>query len=311
MSYVIGIDLGGTKIAAALATKNGKIISESFLPTPQTNGIDIYRTIKKAIENVSKPYPGKKVSALGFGLPGQIDLEKGIVLNAPNLKGWNGFKLLTKIKKDYPKTACFIDNDANAAALAESMFGAGKKYQNFVYLTVSTGIGSGIILNKKLYYGSHQTAGEVGHIIIESNLGLKSRNKGKFELLASGTGMVKNLKGSIPTSSSLYKLTGNKKLSARQIFDQAKKGDKFALKTVETNGIYLAAGLTSLVNILDPEAVIIGGGLAQNGKIFFDSLKKGFKYFELMTPDKKIKILPAKLKTHSGLYGAIALALQK
>ncbi|MBU0580057.1 MAG: ROK family protein, partial [Candidatus Margulisbacteria bacterium] len=150
--FIIGIDLGGTKIAGALANSNGKIIKDTFLPTPKTSAINIYHTILKVIKELKIYCKHKKIYGIGFAVPGQIDLEKGIVINAPNLKSWNGFSLVTQLKRDL-NLPIIIDNDANAAALAECLFGSGRKFNDFVYITVSTGIGSGIIINKKIFYG--------------------------------------------------------------------------------------------------------------------------------------------------------------
>ncbi|MFC1517502.1 ROK family protein [Candidatus Margulisiibacteriota bacterium] len=308
--YIIGVDLGGTKIAVALATQQGKIIKDIFLPTPKTSANDIYKAIKKAIKKVQYPYNKSKISCIGFGIPGIYDLKKGKVINAPNLKLWNGFELLKKLKKDY-KIPIKLDNDANAAALAENLFGAGKKYHNFVYLTVSTGIGGGIIIHKQIYYGSHNTAGEIGHTIIETAKGMALKNSGTVENLASGTALSKIAAKKCKVSSYIYKLCHGKRnnIDAQLVFEAAKKGDKLAKSLIRENGEFLAATMVNIANILDPEVIIIGGGMANNGHPFFDSIKKGLKHFELMTTDKKIKILPAKLKKHSGLYGAIALAM--
>lgn len=310
--YIIGIDLGGTKIAGALATRNGKILKDVFIPTPGSSANAIYKSIIQLIKEVGFPHNKSKICCVGLGLPGIVDLKKGKVINAPNLKGWDGFPLASKIKNDL-KLPVSVDNDANAAALAESILGAGVKYRNFIYITVSTGIGAGIILDKKIYYGSHQTAGELGHTIIDINESLRIRKGGELEALASGTGLTNIAYQNHKVPSLLYKESKARKktLTAKLIFEAAKKGDGLAKKLVRDNGIYLAAGIANLANLFDPEAIIIGGGLANDWPMFSKAIKNGLKNFDLMTPSKKIKILPAKLKKHSGLYGALALAMEK
>jgi glucokinase len=308
--YIIGIDLGGTKIAGALATPNGKILKKIYRPTPKRSAGKVYQAIIDLFNDLRPHY--HRISALGLGVPGLVDIKKGTVINAPNLSGWNGFPLVKRLKKDL-LIPIIIDNDANAAALAENLLGTGKKYRNFVYITVSTGIGGGIILDKKLFYGSHQTAGEVGHTIIEATSGIRTKDQGKLEVLASGTGLARTAAREMRPSSLIYQLSQGKKarVSAKLVFAAAKKGDRLAKKLILENGRYLAAGIVNLANILDPEAIIIGGGLADAGKPFFDSIQKGLKNFEIMTPARTIKVLPAKLRKDSGLHGAIALAIQK
>ncbi len=310
--YIIGIDVGGTKIAAGVTTMTGKLLQEVFLPTPRNSAEAIYQSIRTCINDFLAVYPIDDVAGIGLGLPGIVDIKKGIILNAPNLKIWNGFPIVKRLKKDIPLPS-IIDNDANAAALAESIFGAGKRYRNFIYITVSTGIGGGIILDKKLYYGSHLTAGEVGHAIIEATHGVRLKNMGKLETLASGTGLAAKAKELFDTASPLARICNNdpEQITAARIYQAAKKNDRIAQALITEQGMHLAAGIVSLVNILDPEAIIIGGGVAHNGRPFFDAIKKGLTHFELMTPNKKIMLLPAKLKKHVGLFGAAALIMQK
>jgi glucokinase len=307
----IGIDLGGTKIAAALADKKGLILEKI---TEQTIRTDHPRDILKQLTGIIKKLSlgsSKKIKKVGIGLPGQID-EKGKIFNVPNIPALKNVYFVKELKKLCPQNYV-LENDANAAALAELKFGSGKKYEDFIYLTISTGIGAGIILNKKIYRGVHGAAGEVGHTIILPNSQLKCGcgNKGCWETLGSGTALINMAKAKILNKektlitelvkNDLGKITGN------IIKEAAEKGDELAKELFTVNAFYNAVGITNLVNIFDPKAIIIGGGLSFNGKYFFEPLTKCLKIFKLLNSKNSIKILKAGCQKDSGLLGALAL----
>lgn len=307
----IGIDLGGTKIAAALANKKGQIIEKLTEPTIQsTDPNEILKQLASIIKRLSVNYP-KKVKKVGIGLPGQID-EKGKIFNVPNIPALKNIYFVKELKKLSPQNYV-LENDANAAALAELKFGSGKKFKDFIYLTISTGIGAGIILNGELYRGPHGSAGEVGHMIILPNSQLKCGcgNKGCWETLGSGTALINMAKAKIlsKTNTLITELVNNDltKLSGRIIKEAAEKGDELAKELFNVNAYYNAVGITNLVNIFDPEAIIIGGGLSFNGKYFFEPLNWCLRMFKLLNSQNKIKIVKAGCKKDSGLLGALAL----
>jgi glucokinase len=289
---IIGIDLGGTKIGGVLATPSGKVLMDVHIPTEAKKGKkQVIENIKKAIRMLIRSHK-VKIKAIGIGAPGPILYEKGIVIEAPNLPGWKRVNLRKILKKEF-KVPVFVDNDANCAALAEAWFGAGKFAKHFIYMTVSTGIGGGIIIDKRIYRGAIGSAGEFGHMIVDPN-GPKCGcgNFGCLEALASG--------------SALRKKTG---MDAISLELAARQGDKKAQQAIQEIGHYLAIGIANLVNAFNPERVIIGGGLSNMKELLFAPIKKDFKKYALTLPAKSVRIVRAKLGTKAGVLGAVALCL--
>jgi glucokinase len=289
---IIGLDLGGTKIAAAAATPAGRIVSEIIVPTEAGKGHEqVIKNIIKAIDTLARSKKSQ-VGCIGIGVPGPIDFKTGVVIDPPNLPGWKKVNLKKILQKRF-KVPVQVDNDANCAALGEALFGAGKKAKDFLYITVSTGIGGGIIINRQIYRGVNGSAGEFGHMIIDPR-GYKCGcgNRGDLEAMASGT--------SIKTRSGE---------DAMAIHIRAQQGDKKALKVIEETGKYLGIGIANLVNIFNPEMVVVGGGLSNLGEMLLKPARQEFKKHALKLPAKSVKIVRAELRDKSGLYGAIALCL--
>lgn len=289
--YIIGIDLGGTKISAAMADRNGRIIEQITVPTEAGRGkkhvIDMISSLVDALYRGTGKSP-RDVKCLGIGAPGPVIAEKGLVIDPPNLPGWKKVPLRAILEKRLKKKV-ILENDANCAALAELKFGAGKAFNSFLYVTVSTGIGGGIVIDKKLFRGSSGGAGEIGHTVIDIN-GPKCTcgRRGHLEGMAAGPAILKR-SGMRPEA----------------LHERALKGDKKALKEIRYNGYLIGIGFANAANILDPEAIIVGGGLSNFGKLLFDPIRKTVKENALVS----VKIVPAKLKSNVGVMGAIALCL--
>lgn len=292
LNMIIGIDLGGTKIAGALVTPSGKVLMDVQIPTEAKKGKKVViNNIKKAIDTLIQSHK-VKIKAIGIGAPGPILYEKGIVVEAPNLPGWKRVNLRNILKQHY-KVPVFVDNDANCAALAEAWFGAGKFVDHFVYLTISTGIGGGIIINKKLYRGVTGSAGELGHMVIDIKGPKCGCGKyGHFEALASGT--------------AIKRITGMDAIGAHLA---AHQGDKKVKQALKEAAHYLAIGLANLTNIFNPELIVIGGGLSNMWQHLVLPAKKEFRRYALIQPAKAVKIVRAKLKHDAGVLGAAALCL--
>lgn len=292
IEMVVGIDLGGTKIAGVLTSPSGKILMDVNIPTEAHKGKkQVINNIKKAIDMLMKSRK-VKLKAIGIGAPGPILYEKGIVFDAPNLPGWKRVNLKKVLEKEYD-VPVFVDNDANCAALAEAWFGAGKMAENFIYMTVSTGIGGGIIINKHIYRGRLGSAGEFGHMIIDSK-GPKCGcgNNGCLETLASGT--------------ALKRITGMEGIAVELA---ARQGNKEAKKAVQEIVHHLSIGIGNLVNIFNPELIVIGGGVSNMRELIFTPLRKEFKKHALNLPARSVKIVKAKLGDKAGMLGAAALCL--
>jgi len=309
--YAVGVDLGGTNIKIGLVSQGGKIINKLSIKTESRKGP------QKVIENIKTGvhallYKTKvHIDGFGIGCPGTVDPEKGTVENPPNLHGWGKVNLGRAISMEFEKDV-FLENDANAAAIGELIFGNGRKFNSFIMVTLGTGVGGGIIINKQLYRGEFSAAGEIGHITINYNgPQCKCGSYGCIEAYAGNQYLKERVRSELKKhpNSLLLKLIGNdySLVSPGKIQEAAEKGDEFSISVIEDLGIKLGAAFASLSNILDVSIYIIGGGISGFGKPLFDSIKKSLTA-RVMAPLKpRIKILPAKLKNDAGIKGASAL----
>ncbi len=290
-NFIAGIDLGGTKISSAVADAKGHILSVDTIPTLAYQGVDkvtdrMVLSLKNACKNAGIRFSG--IKCVGIGAPGPVDPITGYVKHPPNLKGWKKVNLKRIMMKKLGKRV-ILENDANCAASAELNFGAGRGFHTFIYVTISTGIGGGIVINNKLYAGASGSAGEIGHMTIDMN-GPKCPcgKRGHLEGLAAGPAIAKRAK-----------------MSPEQLGVLAKKGSRKALKEIERAGYIIGLGFSNLVNILDPEAIIVGGGLSNLGKPLFSSIKASLRKNALAP----VKVVPATLKKDVGVIGAVSLCL--
>ena len=308
MKYAIGIDLGGSHITAALVDQNGHIKARkkvSFDKAP--NGKQGLRLIKQSVSHLSSSISHLSLSGLGLACPGGVDAERGIVLaDSPNLIGWKGTKVKQELEKAL-KIPVFIDNDANLAAWGEKCWGAGKGARNLICLTLGTGVGGGIIIDNKIYRGSHFYAAEIGHLLIDPSGPICGCGQpGHLEALVSAPAIVQSYNAAMLKC---YNVKTLKHSNAKTIFDAARKGDKTALAVVNQTAQYLGLACASLINIFDPDMVVIGGGVAQAGEILFKPLRQIVKQSIMKHPYRKPLIVPAKLGEDAGLLGAAALVL--
>jgi glucokinase len=308
--FAIGIDLGGSHITAALVTQKGRIKAKkkiSFDKAP--NGKNGIRLIKQSVSHLSSSISHLSLSGLGLACPGSVDTERGIVLaDSPNLIGWKGTKVKQELEKSL-KIPVFIDNDANLAAWGEKCWGAGRKSKNLICLTLGTGVGGGIIINNRIYRGSHFYAAEIGHMSVDPNGQLCSCGQpGHLEALISAPAIVHSYNAAMLKC---YNVKTLKHSNAKTIFDAARKGDKTALAVVNQTARYLGIACVSLINIFDPEMVIIGGGVANAGDILFSPLRQQVKAGIMKHPYRRPQIVKAQLGEDAGLLGAVALAFTR
>jgi len=314
----LGIDLGGTKILTAVANTQGDMLSRDHSITPAKEGQEA--VVKSILESVGRALDQARISApdltaVGVGAPGLSNPETGILFTSPNLPGWKDVPLRDIIEKELGKKA-FLINDANAAAVGELYFGAGRGARNFIYITVSTGIGGGIIIDGKIYTGSIGTAGELGHMVISDEGPLcNCGNRGCWEVLASGTALAREarIKTKDGVTSSILQLAGGdlEKINAEVIHEAAQAGDSLANELIARTAYYLGVGLANLINIFNPEVIIIGGGLSNIGDMllkpaFEEAGRRAFK-----PAYQAVRFARAELGRNSGVLGAAAFALEK
>ncbi len=311
--YSIGVDLGGTKVKVGIVNKQGRIVQKVSVNTFAEKGPDkVIAQIKEGINLLLKTNK-KEIQGIGIGSPGTVSSKRGTVENPPNLPGWKKVHLGKIIQKEFALPT-FVENDANAAAIGELIYGAGKAHQSFIMVTLGTGVGGGIIYKGKLFKGEFGGAGEIGHITIDYN-GTKC-NCGSYGCLETYLGnkyVIKNVTTKLKKNktSLLYKLTEKnlKKITPKVIHEAYLLGDKFSLKIIENLGETLGYGLASVVNLFDIRTIIIGGGVAGFGKPLFNSVKKTIASRVLTPMRPHLKVKQAKLKNNAGIKGASSLVL--
>ena len=309
--YAIGVDLGGTSIKLGIVTSTGKLLKKIQIRTEAEKGQKkVIENIKSGIREISKNLE-YRVKGIGIGCPGVVTPGKGIVENPPNLPGWVKVNIGQIIQKEFNKKV-FVDNDANAAAIGELIFGSGKKYKSFIMITLGTGVGGGIVIDKKIYHGDYGAAGEIGHISIDYN-GPKCNcgSYGCIEAYAGNLYLRERVRIELKKhpESKMWELINNdlSKVSPRNVQSAAEAGDTFAKSIIEELGVNLGSAFTSLCNVLDISVFIIGGGIAGFGKPLFDAIKKTL-CVRVMAPIRpRVRVLPAKLKNDAGVKGASAL----
>ncbi|MCS7174530.1 ROK family glucokinase [Pseudothermotoga sp.] len=308
---VIGVDLGGTNYAVGLVDEDGKILARIEGETKVDEGPDaVVERLVDSILNLSKE---SSVSAVGIGSPGSIDHVTGTVKFSPNFPGWIDFPLAEKIEKR-TSLRVFVENDANAYALGERMFGVAKGLDHVVCLTLGTGIGGGVITHGILLRGSTGIGAELGHMNVLPNgpkCGCGSR--GCLEALASATAIRNFVREGFERhpESSLFKLKKPEFVTPKDVFDQAKLGDHFALQIFNTVVDALAVAIGSLVNIFNPQMVVIGGGMANAGDFLLDPVKERAKNYVLPTMVGTYKVELSRLGKDAGILGAASIVFER
>jgi glucokinase len=309
---VLGIDIGGTKLAAGIVETAGNILARGEVPTLAAEGPErvLNRLIRLAEDVLAAPsVSSHTIQRIGIGCAGPVDRQTGLILDPPNLPGWVRVPLVERMEKALGRPTV-LENDANAAALGELRYGAGKGASSLVYLTVSTGIGSGIILNRKIWHGVKDGAGEVGHMtLLPDGPICGCGNRGCLEALASGpsiarrarealaTGRPSRLRAAgVPTAVDVVRLAQEKDVVAAEVWDETVK--------------FLGLGVAAIVTILAPERVVIGGGVTQAGDFLFEPLRREVRRRVKLVAVESIPILPAALGPDVGILGAAAIALE-
>ncbi|MGL4655200.1 MAG: ROK family protein [Sarcina sp.] len=308
--YVIGIDLGGTKISTAIANMDGKVQSLFVVPTEAHLGEkQVIENIVTSIEKVIIETKSNldEILCIGIGSPGVLDLENGEILASPNLPFAN-FKIVSELKKSFD-IDIYLDNDANVATIGEYVLGAGKGKKNMVFVTVSTGVGGGAIVNGELYRGNTSNALEVGHMTIDTSGPICGcGNYGCLEALSSGTAIAKKanqaLLSKVETS-----LRNYEKVTSYEVFVEAKNGDAVANEIISSALNYLGIGIANIITMFDPAMVVIGGGVSNAGEEIFEKVREVVRRRNFKVMSDNCEIVHAKLGTDAGVLGAVSLAL--
>ncbi|MCL4328579.1 MAG: ROK family protein [Candidatus Thermoplasmatota archaeon] len=277
---ILGFDVGGTKISASIGEENGTIVQRTEVPTTDTmDGNEMTRTLVDLGSEVMRLAGIDLPDSVGITFAGFIDFRKGMVISSPNIPGIKNFPV-SSIVSDFFQSKVYLENDANAAAIAEHVFGSGIGKRDFVYVTLSTGIGAGIFANGKLLTGKNGLGGEVGHMKVTDKPFICGCGRtGCFEAAAGGAGIVRRTIGRMASSkaqSTLRKMP-LAELSAKNILNAAYAGDKLAEEILQETIHYLGIGLANLAILFDPETIILGGGIMQNRDQFLVEVKASFE----------------------------------
>lgn len=312
--YIIGVDLGGTRYRVAIADTDGIMVSKKSFPTDADKGKDsVISRIVGSVREVSKNYPTENLFAVGIGVPGPVEPWSGIVYSPPNLPGWGEVPIKEHFQNQL-KLPVYVGNDANLAALGEHRFGAGAGVSDMVYITVSTGIGGGVIANGKLLLGTHGLAGEIGHMTIDRNgPRCPCGNIGCLEALASGTSIARIARERLESGeqSLIIDLIGQdlEKVTGEVVVEAARKNDRLAMDVMETAAENLGIGVVNVVHIFNPALVIIGGGVSNAEDLIFQPVIRIVRERVMSRLQEGLAIVPAALGDDAGLFGAIALAM--
>ncbi|MGB9683151.1 MAG: ROK family protein [bacterium] len=310
MDKIIGIDIGGTKIAIGRADIEGNLEESLRFATNVSRGYKMI--LEEIIEKTKELFKGQSIKAIGIGCGGPLDSKKGRILSPPNLPGWDDVPIVKDIESVFD-VPVYLENDANAAALGEFHFGAGRNVNNMVYLTLSTGIGGGIIVNNKLVHGVRDSGGEVGHqTVLPDGPLCNCGNRGCLEAISSGTGITKRFKEKlILGGDSLVKswIKDMSEIDAKMIADAAKLGDALAKEVWDEAIYYLGIGISNIITILSPEMVVLGGSLTKYGESLFIRVKEIVKERVKLVPVEEIPIVQAELGDNVGILGAVAVGL--
>lgn len=312
MAHVyLGIDLGGTKILTALVDDQGQVLARARIATP-SGGPD---PVVAAIMDSSRTVVARAglalaaVGGVGVGAPGPMDPATGVVFEPPNLPGWRDVPL-AEILAPRLRLPVFVENDANAAALGERWAGAGVGVDDLAYITISTGIGGGLILDGRLYHGAAGTAGEIGHMVIES--GGPRCNCGRFgclEALASGSAIARDARAAVQSgAATILASLPDEALTAEAVARAAWDGDPVGRQIYARAAAALGIGVTNLVNLLNPAMVILGGGVARAGELIFAPVRRIVREEAFERPGSAVQIVPAALGEDAGAIGAAAVA---
>ncbi len=318
VSPVLAIDLGGTKIVAAIISRSAQVMAKEYHLTLASEGPQaVTNRLLSAIDHlVSKSNISlSKLSSISIAAAGAIDSGSGLVTSSPNLPGWSDVPLRDIVSRQFG-VSTYLINDASAAALGEHRLGVGRGVNNLVYLTVSTGIGGGIIIDGKLYLGTGGSAGEIGHMVIDVNgPECYCGNFGCLEVMASGTAIAREAMQRLRDgeSSTLSDMVAAKieNITAKEVGLAAQSGDRLASEVVLRAATYLGVGVVNMTNIFNPEMIVIGGSVAKMGDILLGPVKKLVVQRAFRLAAQAVRIVPARLGDDAGVVGAAVFALEQ
>jgi glucokinase len=300
---ILGLDIGGTKTAVVLGTAAGKIFRRKQFPTLPARGFQPFFAELCVIIRESLDGAPENVEAISVSVGGPLNVLEGIILSPPNLPGWRDIPLKRLLKEQFPLPV-YVEHDGNAGALAEWYFGAGRGYRNIVFLTMGTGLGAGLILDGRLFRGTNDTAGEIGHIRIADDGPACYGKAGSMEGFGSGTGIAKLAHTMFP---GMWSETSN----VLEIYSAWKSGSSEARQVFDRAGFFIGRGFAVLADLLNPECIILGGLGMRIGDAFLSKAMEVFQSEALPQTWRACKVLPAQLGEQIGDVASLCAALDQ
>ncbi len=317
--HFVGVDVGGTKVAAGLVDSSGKITRQTRTPMVATDAVAGLAAVASAMDAVYSaadlsPQLKSSISGVGICAPGPLNPQTGVIINPPNLPGWRNFPLAAEISKAY-SLPVRVDNDGNAAALAEALWGAGRGYRNVFYATIGTGIGSGIVFDGRIYHGRTGAAAEGGHMSIDYRGPRCGCGKlGCIEALASGPAIARRASEQIAAGSrsSILDLAGGHPdhITSEMVGQAYRAGDPLAKKVLLETATFLTVWLGNIVDLLEPGVMILGGGAASLLQPFFEEIRDQLPAWCVNSQCQDIPLLAAHYGADAGIAGGAALCLE-
>jgi glucokinase len=309
VSLFFGVDIGGTNVKTAVVSETGEILYKQSFETHAERGMEdlcgrLKDTLVKGLETIGRSY--EEVAGVGVGLPGFLDINRGVIIDLPNL-GWTNIPFI-HIAQEVLGLKVVMENDANVAALGEAWTGAGRDATSVVCATVGTGVGGGIVLNQRLYRGVNGMAGEIGHLIVERNgYPCNCGNRGCLETLASATAIIRRARemqqaGKLDASVSI---TG-----AEDVFQLAEQGYEHAEDVIQEAADWLGYGLSLVANTINPDVIVVGGGVSKAGEAFLQPVTSSFRRYALPLVADTAQVRLAELGNDAGVIGAARLISQ-
>jgi glucokinase len=299
--YIAGVDVGGTHTKVAILDLRGRIVAKDSFLTRRYKKEALIAAVSEVLDGlISKNRISKKdIAGLGIGVPGLVDFKKGLVFYFVNIPGWKNVALKRKLEKA-TGLKVFVDNDVKVMALAEMTYGAGRGYDDAICLTLGTGVGGAVIIGGRLYRGASLVAGEIGHIQINEKGPLcNCGNSGCLEAYVGREYFLKDVRKAMKTP--------KKDITPESLEQAAARGDSFAKKKWEEMGRHIGNALVGVVNLLNPQVIIIGGGMAEAGRFIFGPVRRTIEKRAMKVQKKAVKIVKAKLGNDAGVIGAAEL----
>ncbi|MDO8964945.1 MAG: ROK family protein [Coriobacteriia bacterium] len=313
-AYAIGLDVGGTRIAAGLVERKGRIVRETKVLTPKASGpFAIVDAVVDAIAEVTQNVHPSEIAGIGIGLPAQIDFTKQTVEFCTNLPlGGVDMRGLVTSRAKFPVT---IDNDGHTAAIAEWRFGAAKGLKDFVMVTLGTGVGGGVFVDGRPYRGFRGFGGEIGHMVVQLDGELcPCGGRGHLEAYAARPAIIRDALAAVKTfrGSGIRRLANDvpEKITAEVVIQAARSGDEAAIEIMNRVGDVLGEAMVGLVNLLNPQAIIVGGGIGESSPLVIERASARIQS-EALAGRRDVRVLPAELGNDAGLVGAAALAFDE